>query len=206
MLSNMNEKTLAERLRMAMKKTGLTQAKLADAAGMTQPSIWKLLNGKALSSTKLIEIAKVLRVRPEWLSEGKGLIRENEKENLEKNISYDDIFSVAVYGKNGPTGEKVLVPDLVKSKYCRAYRLDINSGCADAPAGTLIVVDTEEIPGTGDLVYACINDTMSVYRFMQGGMFGFLSVDDLRIPLFELTSKSSLIGVLVYLSRSLRRR
>ncbi|AWK14127.1 helix-turn-helix transcriptional regulator [Candidatus Fukatsuia symbiotica] len=203
----MKETTLAERLKMAMDTGKFTQAKLASATGMAQPSIWKLLSGKALSSTKILQLSRVLNVRAEWLSEGKGPMNDNSSNDIaEIKRSYDDVFSVDVYGKNGLTGERVLVPDSVKSKTCRAYRLNVNSGCAEAPSGTLIVVDIKEIPGTNDLVYAHVNELASVYRFMQGGSFGFLAVDDPRIPLLELTSKSSLIGVIVYLSRSLRRK
>ncbi|EGY28730.1 putative transcriptional regulator [Candidatus Regiella insecticola 5.15] len=210
MFESMKETTLAERLKMAIKKNNFTQEKLASVTGVAQPTIWKLLHGKILRSRKILQIARALSVSPEWLSEGKGSMHlsdgnVNAHETVKSSLSYDNIFLVDVHGKKGATGETVLVPDSIKSKNCVAYRVDNNSGCAEIPSGTLIVVDTKETPGNRDLVYACVNDSLSVYHFMTGGTFGFLSVDDPRIPLIELTSKSSLIGVIVYFARQLRR-
>ncbi len=62
----------ADRLNMAMAKRGYTQSSLAQAAGVAQPSIWKLATGKAKSSRKVVEIARALNVRPEWLASGIG--------------------------------------------------------------------------------------------------------------------------------------
>jgi len=63
--------TFSERLRAAMDYAGFTQGGLAKAVGMAQSSVNKLLNS-ADSSRKTVEIAKVLGVRPEWLSSGEG--------------------------------------------------------------------------------------------------------------------------------------
>jgi transcriptional regulator with XRE-family HTH domain len=52
-----------------MQKAGLTQSQLAEAVGVSQGAIQKLVSGKAKSTTKLVQIANVLGVRPEWLSE-----------------------------------------------------------------------------------------------------------------------------------------
>lgn len=69
-------KTFAERLTWAMDKAGVTQAHLADMVGISQPSVWKLTNGKTNTSRKLVEIARALNVRPEWLSSGSEPITE----------------------------------------------------------------------------------------------------------------------------------
>lgn len=67
----------SERLNLAMKEAGMTQGGLAKAVGMAQSSINKLLNG-ANGSRKSVEIAKVLRVRPEWLATGDGAMRAGD--------------------------------------------------------------------------------------------------------------------------------
>lgn len=64
--------TLAERLKLAMREAGMTQAALAERVGVSQAAIQKLTSGKAQSSTKLIRIADALRVSPAWLSEESG--------------------------------------------------------------------------------------------------------------------------------------
>jgi len=61
-----------------MQKAGLTQSQLAEAVGVSQGAIQKLVSGKAKSTTKLVQIANVLGVRPEWLSEGVGAIRKSD--------------------------------------------------------------------------------------------------------------------------------
>lgn len=69
--------TFADRLNLAMKEGGFTQGSLAEAVGMAQPSVWKLTSGKASSSRRSVQIARVLGVRPEWLSEGIEPMRED---------------------------------------------------------------------------------------------------------------------------------
>lgn len=69
-------KTLADRLNHAMDEAGFSQAQLANAVSMAQPSVWKLTTGKASTSRKIVQIANVLGVRPEWLSTGTGPMRE----------------------------------------------------------------------------------------------------------------------------------
>ncbi|TKV09263.1 helix-turn-helix transcriptional regulator [Citrobacter sp. wls619] len=74
----MSGTTFSDRLKDSMQKAGLTQSQLAEAVGVSQGAIQKLVSGKAKSTTKLVQIANVLGVRPEWLSEGVGAIRKSD--------------------------------------------------------------------------------------------------------------------------------
>lgn len=67
----------SDRLDLAMKEAGHTQGSLAKAVGMAQSSVWKLVSGGAKGSRKLVDIARVLGVRPEWLSDGSEPMREH---------------------------------------------------------------------------------------------------------------------------------
>ncbi|PHI32753.1 helix-turn-helix transcriptional regulator [Budvicia aquatica] len=58
-----------------MKEAGHTQKSLADAVGMAQSSVWRLLDGSQ-GSRKTVAIAKELGVRAEWLAEGVGEMRD----------------------------------------------------------------------------------------------------------------------------------
>ncbi|MDH8308060.1 helix-turn-helix transcriptional regulator, partial [Klebsiella pneumoniae] len=69
--------TLAERLREARKAADMTQKTLGDAVGVSQAAIQKIETGRAAQTTKLLDIAKALRVRPEWLSSGTGAMRSD---------------------------------------------------------------------------------------------------------------------------------
>lgn len=72
----MEKMTFADRLNLAMKERGFTQASLAEAVGMSQPSVWKLASGKSKSSRKAVQISNVLGVRPEWLTTGQEPMRD----------------------------------------------------------------------------------------------------------------------------------
>lgn len=69
--------TFSERLNLAMKESGFTQGALAEAVGMAQPSVWKLVSGGAKGSKKTVQIANVLGVRPEWLADGIEPMRDD---------------------------------------------------------------------------------------------------------------------------------
>lgn len=71
------KKTLAERLKEARIKSKLSQIKLGKAVGISQAAVQKIETGKAKNSTKIVEMAKVLNVRPEWLSSGDGPMMSN---------------------------------------------------------------------------------------------------------------------------------
>lgn len=82
------EMTFAQRLKAAMRESGLTQAALAERAGISQAAIQKITSGKSQSTTKLLEISRALQVRPEWL--GKGIPPMNESNlsiRLDSNIN-----------------------------------------------------------------------------------------------------------------------
>lgn len=73
----MKKETLAERLNQAMTASGMSQGALAKASGVAQPTIWRLTSGNARGSTKIVEIAKALGVRSEWLSTGAGPMKND---------------------------------------------------------------------------------------------------------------------------------
>lgn len=194
--------TFKDRLKTAMKEAGLTQASLAKEAGMAQSMIWKLVSGKANGTSKIVDISKALRVRPEWLSEGSGPMRESESSSNQ--MPFNSLFPVEIYNINEKTDQILMVPDLVKGGDCKAFLLTEDTGCVEAPKGTYIVVDSKEVAGNNDLVYAEVNGVRSVYRFIRGGENDFLSVDDSRIPLIP-TKSSEILGVVVFLLRGLKR-
>ncbi|EIJ72160.1 XRE family transcriptional regulator [Pasteurella bettyae] len=64
--------TLAERLKFLLNEKGLTQEEFANLIGITQPSVFKILNGQTKNPTKIYEIATALGVNIDWLKTGKG--------------------------------------------------------------------------------------------------------------------------------------
>lgn len=86
----MKNETFADRLSLAMKEAGHSQASLGQAVNMSQPSVWKLTSGATKHTRKLYEIASVLGVNPEWLSSGTGPMRSDGQEpvQLKRNDNY----------------------------------------------------------------------------------------------------------------------
>ncbi|WP_049237231.1 XRE family transcriptional regulator [Moraxella canis] len=74
--------SLASRLKQRRDELGYSQAKVAELAGMAQPSYGDLENGKTKSSRKLVQIANALKVNPDWLATGEGQMT-NEGANIE---------------------------------------------------------------------------------------------------------------------------
>jgi transcriptional regulator with XRE-family HTH domain len=68
------------RLRHARKLRKLTQVKLAQLAGVKQASISDLERGesKSFRGVTLVSVARVLNIRPEWLSQGKGAMERRD--------------------------------------------------------------------------------------------------------------------------------
>ncbi|MBK8752403.1 MAG: helix-turn-helix transcriptional regulator [Candidatus Competibacteraceae bacterium] len=62
---------LADRLRQRRKFLKLTQAQLAEKAGMTQQTVQQIETRKVLSTGRIIDLAVALGVRPAWLEAGK---------------------------------------------------------------------------------------------------------------------------------------
>ncbi|EAZ2431519.1 helix-turn-helix transcriptional regulator [Salmonella enterica subsp. enterica serovar Newport] len=69
--------TLAERLKEARNARGLTQKALGELIGVSQAAIQKIETGKAVQTTKLVDIARALKVRPEWLGSGLGAMTDD---------------------------------------------------------------------------------------------------------------------------------
>ncbi|MEM6051197.1 LexA family transcriptional regulator [Erwinia sp. P7711] len=189
---------------MAMTMMGITQGALAKASGVSQPTIWRLTKGEAEGSRKLVDIARALDVNVQWLASGEGEMRGTTAISAIDKVKSGT--TISVWGAEGKTGEIVSAPNGVKAKKSwRAYILDRNSGCSEATAGSIIIIDTDVPPESGDLVIAKVNSRFSVYRYLEGPSNGFLTVDDPRLPAVELSDESELIGVAIFLIRDLRR-
>lgn len=64
--------TLGERLKLARINKNLSQQEVADRAGISQPTYYKIESGKTKRTTYLHELAQVLGVSSRWLATGNG--------------------------------------------------------------------------------------------------------------------------------------
>lgn len=72
--------TLAERVALALREEGKSQTDLAKAIGVRAPSVNDWISGKTktIKGENLLRAASYLRVRPEWLSMGRGPMRQED--------------------------------------------------------------------------------------------------------------------------------
>lgn len=88
---------LKERLKSSRKHAGLTQAQVADTVGLTQATYSQLERGIVKSTSKIVEIANLLKVNPTWLATGEGSMENkptidelrNEIAKIEQNSKKD---------------------------------------------------------------------------------------------------------------------
>ena len=106
---------LKDRLKLARKNAGITQAQVAEAiTGLSQPAYSELERGVSKSTSKIVELASLYKVNPEWLSSGIGEMNDETDKNDKSLIGdYEHII----------IGQSTQYP-LVKIKY-----LDIKASC-----------------------------------------------------------------------------
>ncbi|WP_368927231.1 XRE family transcriptional regulator [Citrobacter freundii] len=119
-------KTFADRLNHAMSLAGMSNSRLGEIVGMSQPSIWKLASGRSVSTRKLVEIASALDVRPEWLSTGDGPMR---KDALSRKVAEaDQIPPKSQWGKIEPWDSHTPIRD---DEVEIPFLKDIEFACGD---------------------------------------------------------------------------
>lgn len=175
--------TLAERLREARKAASMTQKTLGDAVGVSQAAIQKIETGRAAQTTKLLDIAKALRVRPEWLSSGTGAMRaDGEDDKKPSHINHDvfrgDILDLAVSAGPGIVNQE-FVEILHSVEYAPAEARHMFDG-RKAENIRIINVRDDSMSGTiepGDLLFVDI----SVKSFDGDGIYAFLYDDTAHV-------------------------
>lgn len=145
-----------------MQERGVTQGALAEAVGMAQPSVWKLVSGGAKGSRKTVQIAHFLGVRPEWLSDGTGPMRA---EGGESNIAPESQWvGVDAWDKNTPLpDDEVEVPFLKDIEFAcgdgRVHSEDHNGFKLRFSKATLRRVGANS-DGSGVLCFPATGDSM----------------------------------------------
>lgn len=90
-------KTFSDRLNAAMQLAGVSQGQVAEAVGISQPAVQKMVSGKTLASKKAVQIAAFLGVRPEWLASGVGDMRRDGDQPMVYSPLHDrDSFRVEI--------------------------------------------------------------------------------------------------------------
>ncbi|OCG76747.1 XRE family transcriptional regulator [Gilliamella sp. Occ4-3] len=116
--------TLADRLTAIMKEKKISQAKLGEAIGMSQTTIWKLMTGKTKSNRNLLKIADYLGVSVEWLAKGEGAQLKQQKDGTP--MSELSTREVDEWDDRTPLNE-----DEVEVPYFKSIELAAGHGCSN---------------------------------------------------------------------------
>ncbi|WP_435392321.1 XRE family transcriptional regulator [Klebsiella pneumoniae] len=175
--------TLAERLREARKAASMTQKTLGDAVGVSQAAIQKIETGRAAQTTKLLDIAKALRVRPEWLSSGTGAMRADGEDDKKPSHINHDVFRVDILDLVVSAGPGIVNQEFVEIlhsvEYAPAEARHMFDG-RKAENIRIINVRGDSMSGTiepGDLLFVDI----SVKSFDGDGIYAFLYDDTAHV-------------------------
>ncbi|WP_458452795.1 S24 family peptidase [Klebsiella variicola] len=175
--------TLAERLREARKAADMTQKTLGDAVGVSQAAIQKIETGRAAQTTKLLDIAKALRVRPEWLSSGTGAMRADGDDDKKPSHINHDVFRVDILDLTVSAGPGIVNQEFVEIlrsvEYEPAEARHMFDG-RKAENIRIINVRGDSMSGTiepGDLLFVDI----SVKSFDGDGIYAFLYDDTAHV-------------------------
>lgn len=147
--NNLHMGTYADRIRAALKYSGMTQTQLADAVGIKQQTV-QYLCSKGKGSRHNQAIANYLGVNPEWLESGKG-------EMLESNVRE---APAALYfsGKGIPliswvqAGEFCESTDVYEPGFADEY-FPRPSGCSDMTYALRVQGDSMTSPYPGNRSY-----------------------------------------------------
>ena len=76
----MNARTLGERLEMAMREEGVSQAELGRALGISRSAVNQIVQrvSKGFKPEHLVLACRRLRIRPEWLALGEEPMRPDD--------------------------------------------------------------------------------------------------------------------------------
>ncbi len=166
----------------------MTQKALGNAVGVSQAAIQKIETGKAIQTTKLLDIAKILKVRPEWLSSGSGAMRtddegENQSSRLNQDVFRLDILDLAVSAGPGIVNQEFVeilhsveyapaearhMFDGRKAENIRIINVRGDSMSSTIEPGDLLFVDISVKSFDGDGIYAFLyDDTAHVKRLQK---------------------------------------
>lgn len=164
---------------------GVSQGQLAEMVGVSQPAIQKMTSGKTNGSRKMVELANALGVRPEWLSSGKGAMREDGQQPQSQltKTGDSDVFRLDVLDLTVSAGPGIINQEFVEIlrsvEYAPAEARHMFDG-RKAENVRIINVRGDSMSGTiepGDLLFVDI----SVKSFDGDGIYAFLYDDTAHV-------------------------
>lgn len=187
--------SLAERLSLAMRIKGISQATLGEGVGVSQTTIWKLMNGKTSSNRKLYQIADYLQINLDWLVSGTGEMEAHQSKNEIEYIGRLKEGTILVKGEAimGADGAFQMNEDFngrlkFYSDDPNAFALKVkgDSMFPRINSGEFVVIEPNIVPCSGDEVLVRTKDGRNMIKkleFHRDFMYRFTSINQDHPPL-----------------------
>lgn len=187
--------SLADRLTLAMRIKNISQAALGEGIGVSQTTIWKLMNGKTSSNRKLYEIADYLNINLNWLVSGDGEMENSQQKNEIEyvgNIKEGSIKvkGAAIMGTNDVFQMNEDFNGRLKfhSDDPNAFALKVqgDSMFPRINSGEFVVIEPNIIPRSGDEVLVRTKDGRNMIKkleFHRDYVYRFTSVNQDHPPI-----------------------
>jgi len=193
---------------------GLSQAQLAEKAGVSQVTIQHLESGRNSTSKKLLEIARALGVSAEWLGSGEGPAKASSNVQTPSTDPESYRYPVISWVAAGTWAEAVEpFPPGYSDRYemsdydskGAAFWLEVKGDSMTSPVGTsitegmLILVDTEAEATSGKLVIAKLADSneATFKKLVEDGGRRFLKPLNPAYPVEMCMEGCRIVGVVV---------
>ena len=187
--------SLADRLTLAMRIKGISQAALGEGVGVSQTTIWKLMNGKTSSNRKLYEIADYLKINLNWLVSGDGEMENNQPKNEIEYIGNIKEGTIIVKGEAimGTDGAFQMDKDFngrlkFHSDDPHAFALKVkgDSMFPRINSGEFVVIEPNIVPCSGDEVLVRTKDGRNMIKkleFHRDCVYRFTSINQDHPPI-----------------------
>lgn len=187
--------SLAERLSLAMRIKGISQATLGEGVGVSQTTIWKLMNGKTSSNRKLYQIADYLQINLDWLVSGTGEMDAHQSKNEIEYIGRLKEGTILVKGEAIMGADGAFQMDEDFNGRLKFYSDDPNAfalkvkGDSMFPrinSGEFVVIEPNIVPCSGDEVLVRTKDGRNMIKkleFHRDFMYRFTSINQDHPPL-----------------------
>lgn len=187
--------SLAERLSLAMRIKGISQATLGEGVGVSQTTIWKLMNGKTSSNRKLYQIADYLQINLDWLVSGTGEMEAHQSKNEIEYIGRLKEGTILVKGEAIMGADGAFQMDEDFNGRLKFYSDDPNAfalkvkGDSMFPrinSGEFVVIEPNIVPCSGDEVLVRTKDGRNMIKkleFHRDFMYRFTSINQDHPPL-----------------------
>lgn len=187
--------SLAERLSLAMRIKGISQATLGEGVGVSQTTIWKLMNGKTNSNRKLYQIADYLQINLDWLVSGTGEMETHQSKTEIEYIGRLKEGTILVKGEAIMGADGAFQMDEDFNGRLKFYSDDPNAfalkvkGDSMFPrinSGEFVVIEPNIVPCSGDEVLVRTKDGRNMIKkleFHRDYMYRFTSINQDHPPL-----------------------